>query len=153
MTKRLYFTCPIKALYMMKEFGVKFECKYTPEEIAEYEPLHKFYDFDEAACESNTIEDFLEISKDFRKIYVAAESERIFKLQKEDLVNYKSRSGKNKITATYLESFVDCESILKWKLQSQGMNSPKIYKIDAREFLIIMRDNKQFFMPEVENER
>jgi hypothetical protein len=24
MTKRIYYTCPIKALYMMKEFGVKF---------------------------------------------------------------------------------------------------------------------------------
>jgi len=51
-----------------------------------------------------------------------------------------------------LESFLDYEAILKWRLQSQGMNSPKIYKIDARQFSIIMRDNKQFFMPEVEND-
>ena len=83
--KRLYFTCPIKALYMMKEFGVKFECKYTLEEIAEYEPLHEFYDFNEAACESNMIEDLLEDLENFCEIYVKLESEDIFQKTTRDV--------------------------------------------------------------------
>jgi hypothetical protein len=158
--KRLYFTCPIKSLYMMKEFGVQFyievkqliSCNLSTGEVDKNEKTIQI-DFEEEYLDQ-ILDSFAQIKNLESKIYVAAESEHIFfKLQKEDLVNYKSRSGKNKITATYLESFLDCESILKWKLQSQGMNSPKIYKIDAREFLIIMRDNKQFFMPEVENER
>jgi hypothetical protein len=159
MTERLYFTCPIKALYMMKEFGVEFyiegkqlsSCNLSTGEVDKNEKTIQI-DFEEEYLDQ-ILGSFAQIKNLESKIYVTPESERIFELQKEDLINYKSRSGKNKITATYLESFVDCEGISKWKLQSQGMNSPKIYRIDAREFSIIMRDNQQFFISEVENER
>ena len=120
MTKRLYFTCPIKALYMMKEFGVGFI-------LEDEEDLRNYLGVGMAQSDHG----FDDKIKTKSKFFVEKTSEHIFKLQKEDLLNYKN-----------------CESILKWKLQSQGKNSPKNYKIDAREFLIIMRDNKQFFMPE-----
>jgi len=159
MTKRLYFTCPIKAMYMNHYFGVKFMPPANSNNCEVHELAQETIMYLREDCE-DCMENWKKQLDEAGKFFVAPESEHIFKLQKEDLVNYKSRSGKNKITATYLESFVVYESILKWKfqilkwkLQSQGMNSPKIYKIDAREFLIIMRDKKQFFTPEVENER
>jgi len=62
MTKRLYFTCPIKALYMMKEFGVKF----SGEDLV-------FTDFDQK-----------------KPIYIAPESEHIFEPKKGDVFNYKT---------------------------------------------------------------
>jgi len=54
-------------------------------------------------------------------------------------------------TRTQAEPVVDnkMETKLPWKDISE---LPEIYKIDAKEFSIIMRDNKQFFMPEVEND-
>jgi hypothetical protein len=141
MTKRLYYTCAIQALYMQLNFGVDlyFETKdgdvdFNPQEYADNVDL------------------WLSGYNGRTKIYIESESEHIFELKKGDLINYKSRSGKNQITATYLESFIDDDGIKKWRLQSQGMNSPKIYKIDARLYSIIMRDNKQFFQTEVEND-
>ena len=82
MSKRYYYTCPIKALYMMKEFGVK-------------------YDFENEEGLIHIIKT-PEIRRDnfMRKIYVAEESQKIFNSVSE----------------------------------------------------IIYRDNKQFFMPEVEND-
>ena len=127
---QLYFTNPIKALYMMKEFGVNF--------IAG-DQVH----YDYSTCLPYTLE---HLSKR-EKFYVVKESEHIFEPKERDLINYKSRSGKNKITATYLESFIDDDNQAKWKLQSQGMNSPKIYRIDQKPYEIIMRDGKQFFNP------
>lgn len=94
------------------------------------------------------VQDYLSSTSGKENIYVAKESKHIFEPKEGDLINYKSRSGKNEITATYLETFLDDDNIQKWRLQSQGMNSPKIYKIDSRKFSIIMRENKQFFMPE-----
>ena len=141
---RLYFTCPIKAAYMAEYHGLDFEAIDYRTDICEPVETKELLDFDYyLVCQRYP-------SKN--KIYLKKGSEFIIDATKGDLINYKSRSGKNQITANYLESFLDCEGILKWRLQSQGMNSPKIYKIDARKFSIIMRDNKQFFMPEVEND-
>lgn len=119
MTKRLYFTCPIKALYIMKEFGVKFECK--SEETAIIDEIEQedatIYDFADWGVDAESIADLLESFKnDYpKKIYVAAESEHIFELKEND---YGGDFG------------------------FTGMSH-----------VILLRDNKQFFMPKVENER
>jgi hypothetical protein len=106
MSKRYYYTCSIKALYMMKEFEVK-------------------YDFENEESLIRIIKT-PEIRRDnfMRKIYVAKESQKIFKFKKSDLVKY-------------------------------GFGSVDFYnQISQKNSVseIIYRDNKQFFMPEVEND-
>jgi len=70
MSKRYYYTCSIKALYMMKEFEVK-------------------YDFENEESLIRIIKT-PEIRRDnfMRKIYVSKESQKIFKFKKSDLVKY-----------------------------------------------------------------
>ena len=53
MTKRLYYTCPIKALYMMKEFGVQFQNE-------EGDNIHTYEEF-KRASEINVVEKSEEI--------------------------------------------------------------------------------------------
>jgi len=106
MSKRYYYNSPIKALYMMKEFGVK-------------------YDFENEEGLIRIIKT-PEIRRDnfMRKIYVGKESQKIFKFKKSDLVKY-------------------------------GFGSVDFYnEISQKNSVseIIYRDNKQFFMPEVEND-
>ena len=111
MTERLYFTCPIKALYMMKEFGVEFyiegkqlsSCNLSTGEV----------DKNEKTIQIDFEEEYLDQIKNLEsKIYVAAGSENIFKKTTSDI----------------------CQRI------GSGCQ-------------IILREDKQFFMPEVENER
>lgn len=82
---RLYFDCPIQALYMMKEFGVEFECKNTDEEMIEHDLTEegRFYPFLHCGIwQPDALED---IDWDnFRRIYVAKESEHIFKPKEGD---------------------------------------------------------------------
>jgi hypothetical protein len=70
MSKRYYYTDAIVALYMMKEFEVK-------------------YDFENEESLVRII-NTPEIKKDnfMRQIYVAKKSEKIFKFKKTDLVKY-----------------------------------------------------------------
>jgi hypothetical protein len=106
MSKRYYYTDAIVALYMMKEFEVK-------------------YDFENEKGLIGIIKT-PEIRRDnfMRKIYVAKKSQKIFKFKKSDLVKY----GFGSIAFYY-------------------QISQKLYVNE-----IIYRDNKQFFMPEVEND-
>jgi hypothetical protein len=114
MSKRYYYNSPIKALYMMKEFGVK-------------------YDFEN---EENLIRIIKtpEIRRDnfMRKIYVAKESEHIFEPKKRDEGRWARPVG-----AHYANHNGE-----QWVSAGIEPNPPEI----------IMRDNKQFFMPEVEND-
>lgn len=89
MTKR-YFTCPIQALYMMKNFDVKFyvEMKATVSvDLISGETSR-------GQIEQISLRDFLEevidfsvesILSDTHKIYVAAESEHIFESKEGDV--------------------------------------------------------------------
>jgi hypothetical protein len=77
MSKKYYYTCPIKALYMMKEFGVKFS------EAHGANHADRYYQIDEAQlCDfiTQAIEDF----RGIEQIYVAKESEHIFEPKKGD---------------------------------------------------------------------
>lgn len=141
---RLYYDNPIQALWMQKEFNVEFELQEVKVGILESFKSHPFMTSD--AGDKFSVE-FAPLLGD--RIYVTEESLPIFDVQKGDLINYESRSGKNQITATYLESFIQ-EGEKRWGLQSHGMNSPKIYRIDQRPFSIIMRQGKHFFQPKQE---
>lgn len=107
--KRLYFTCRIKALYMMKEFGVKFEWRQKVK-CSEYDIFHD-WGKTELYSRLNIIDDFIsdEVEYGSDAIYVAIESEHIFQKTTRDI----------------------CQKI-------------------GDSCQIILRGDKQFFMPEVE---
>lgn len=114
-TKRLYYKNPVKALYMMKEFGVNLIDYKVGYEIDLY--------------------DILDALRGYRKgkIYVDKESELIFIPREGDEGRIKTRVG-----ASYLRY-----NLKTWI--GHGI-TPEI------EPEIIMRDNKQFFSCEVEND-
>ncbi len=121
MTKRLFYTCPIQALYMQLNFHVHlyFETKdgdvdFNPQEYADNVDL------------------WLSGYNGRTKIYVESESEHTFEPKEGDEGRVLTRIG-----ASYCyfknEHWV-----------AHGMQ--------GHEVEIIMRDNKQFFQAEVENE-
>ena len=118
MTKRLYFTCPIKALYMMKEFGVKFyiegkqlsSCNLLTGEVDKNEKTIRI-DFEEEYLDQ-ILGSFAQIKDLESKIYVASGSEHIFQKTTNDI----------------------CQKI-------------------GNSCQIILRGDKQFFEPEVENDK
>lgn len=77
MTKRLYYTSVIKALYMLQEFEVEFE----------FEKDGKFYDFITLAIDAKTCDELIiHLMKNCpKKIYVKKESESIFKPKNRDI--------------------------------------------------------------------
>ena len=120
MSKRYYYTCPIKALYMMKEFKVK-------------------YDFENEEGLIRIIKT-PEIRKDnfMRKIYVGKESEHIFEPKKGDLAGFTRDDGISTV-AQYDEAK---KAFINGSFRILKKYNPEI----------IIRDNKHFFMPEVEND-
>ena len=77
MKKKYYYDCPIKALYMMKEFGVNFS------EAHGTNHADQFFQINESElCDFATgvIEDF----RGIEQIYVATESEHIFEPKEGD---------------------------------------------------------------------
>jgi len=65
MSKRYYYDCPIKAFYMMREFGVEFDIKGIDNFVA-----------------------YMKNPVDGARINVATKSQKIFKFKKTDLVKY-----------------------------------------------------------------
>ncbi len=131
MTK-LYFTDPIKALYMMKEFGIKF---YADTESG----LINFADFE--VCEGAiSIEELFKTIKTYpKKLYIAKESEHIFEPKEGDIGAYFKNN-----------------KILFANLLKEGTVSVWIEAIDRRvdwvsdQVVITMRDGKHFFNAENE---
>ena len=116
MTKRLYYTGPIKAAYMAKEFGVKLNIRVSPKgEISEY-----FIDYELMLREQEK-----------GLFYVAKESESIFEPIKGDEGRWSGKRGAH--YANYNGE--------QWVSAGSEEVPPKI----------IMRDNKHFFNPEIEN--
>lgn len=139
MKNRRYFTCPIKALYMMKEFRVKFEMRHTPEQIRDCDLQEEdiFYPFDHLDIrQPEHIESLVEELENVKKIYVSLESEAIFEPKNGDVGI--DNNGK-------IMFYPSCW----WNLVEQ-----KFIKDDeASNIKIIMRYNKHFFMGELENEK
>ena len=111
---RLYFTDPIKALYMMKEFGVKLR-NFTEKCLKEFE-----------------------FEKDER-IYIAKESEYIFKPKEGDIVSDGELFGELCSKSPY-------EDVSAFKIDDEG--DTRVCK--DNELRIIMRDDKQSFQAENE---
>lgn len=133
MIKRLYYyTCPIKALYMIKEFGVEFECKYYPEDIGD----DQFYDFQhQSLYDIEKIGDLFDT--DFGhvdKIYVKQESEEIFEPINGDIgIDIKD---------FHIHLYGD-----RWHYYIAGIPRMALGNIE-----IVLRNGKHFFAPEVEND-
>ena len=127
MKKKYYYNCPIKALYMMREFGVNFS------EAHGTNHADKFFQINESElCDFATgvIEDF----RGIEQIYVAPESEHIFEPKERDLGIYNGD----------LWSFIAGE----WCYWNNFEDRTKNYDFIKN---IVERDNKHFFNPKEEN--
>ena len=123
---RYYYTCLIKVLYMHAYFGVKFENAVINMQSAKT-----------GGVELTLIGNLGKIdSINYKKIYVAKESEEIFKPINNDLAQFTRDDGISTI-AQYDEVK---KAFINGNFKILEKYNPKI----------IMRDNKQFFMPEVE---
>lgn len=117
---RLYFTCAIKALYMMKEFGA-------------------VCDLDNLDTNKHTALVPLSELMALEKIYIAPESEEIFLPKEGDRIISNEMIGRIQLFGiqTLNINFGSCDCFLRdWE----------------HKILIIMRDNKQFFDCEREND-
>ena len=121
---RLYYTCPIEALYMMKNFRVEFYTKHF---------LDIEYNFREKELGAHpTINSIINDFERDRKIYVAKESEHIFEPQEGDYGVMTTRLGM---------------SLLIYK------NSDWVgHASNGFEIKICSRNNKQFLMAQKEEE-
>lgn len=141
--KRLYFTCPIKALYMMKEFGVKFEWRQKVK-ASEYDIFH---DWGKTELHTgHTVDDFIDEVKWSNQIYVAVESEHIFEPKEGDLDADGFSFTKVMPVENHMTGKIDYYTDACWLVKIEEFTRSK------EKSKTIFRDNKQFFMPEVENE-
>ena len=123
MIKRYYYDCPIKALYMMKEFGVKFEqFLYSDFHSLERKLLSVSFEW---ICQNKNLNDKIEFEN---RLIVAEESEHIFEPKKGD-------NDKNGL-------FFD----------GRHWTDRISYAISSERSKTSFRFDKQFFMPEVEND-
>ena len=132
MTKRLFYTCPIKALYMMQEFGVEFEAEEDGE----------FYDFREWGVNSETINELLDDFGKYypEKIYVKKESESIFKPKDRD-VSVDLKGFQPEVFSYEIPSILYPKGA--WTLGHRMRGADRL----ATKF----RDGKHFFAPENES--
>lgn len=127
---KLYFTDPIKALYMMKEFGVIFEMiDYLDDNLKE-ESYGELLEYAES---------FKKEFADKNKIYVAKESESIFEPKEGDLSIYEDS------LFCFRENIEESEGT-QWECQdglvdARGGWWEKVINNDR------LRDDKHFFMP------
>lgn len=130
MKKKYYYDCPIKALYMNKEFGVDFFIKDDDGDD---------YNFTEWYLNSqNVLELFTELEAFPCRIYVKSESEHIFEPKEGDLGQMKA------VGARFFVKYN--ESLKEWKEWHCGG-----YYSDKNGSDIIYRDGKHFFNPKEEN--
>lgn len=132
---RRYFTCPIKALYMVKEFGVELKFK-KPVENRTGERFLDMGDLWISDVDVTNHGDLRILSliscRDIPKLYVCKHSESIFEPQKGDEGRWSRAQG------AHYANF----NGFHWV-------SAGIEEIEPK---IIMRDNKHFFAGELEND-
>jgi hypothetical protein len=138
MTKRLYFTCPIKALYMAKEFGVKF-CRFMT-----YKDNPKvIYDSSDEIT-TNDPQDYMYRLLEYlmlKNVSVDPESEHIFEPTHEDQGII---IGRSEMVLVYYYKIND---IRKWYTIDEIERVEKGEKCE-----IVLRNGKQFFAAEVEED-
>ena len=76
MKKKYYYVCPIQALYMHIEFGVKFDTEI------------------QISADLSSDNDFKNMTPDITKIYVKPESEHIFEPKEGDLGQMKAEGAR-----------------------------------------------------------
>ena len=142
MTKKYYYDCPIKALYMMREFGVNFS------EAHGTNHADKFFQINESElCDFATgvIEDF----RGIEQIYVKPESEHIFEPKEDDIGLYSKPFLRKLINFNALR--FDGEN---WIYLNQNEDNAGFYDqvdLNSSRVDIIDRDGKHFFNPKEEN--
>lgn len=136
---RYYYTCPIKVLYMMKNFGVEFEIPNEDFEDNDDGFAEPYFDFRLWEIESpETINTLLDVLDCGGRIYVALESEAIFEPKEGDIGIERN-----------LHSVDTCYFGGKyWAYENEERRSTP----HQQRVKIILREGKQFFMPEVEND-
>lgn len=156
---RYYYTCPIKASYMAKEFGVRIYldiAKKSGKSISSIQypievpnlgtnrfQLKIFAKTDgsnenDFEWEDTGEQEYLTYTDAEDKLYVAPESENIFELEQGDIGIERN-----------LHSTETCYFGGKyWAYQNEELQT----KPHQQRVKIIYRDGKEFFMPEVEND-
>lgn len=137
---KLYYKCPLKAAYMAKEFGVRLYVYPSQEAIEEFgddqpfdwEDLTGFYSYQEIASLGEALSWIRYISPE--KIYVTKNDYNIFTIQPEDMVS--CIRTKNDHTQLLI-------------MTGKAFWSDDYYK-KVKKPEIIMRNDKQFFHPEIE---
>ena len=131
MTK-YYYDCPIQALYMMREFDVKFFTKGFLNIESDFLEMELGYHL--------TIRDIYgKLANDHTKIYVAPESEYIFEPKEGDI----GICGKLLIPVKF--------DIKDW-VPSKMLKKETYYEIKETLFVkTVYRNGKHFFMPKEEN--
>ncbi len=131
MTK-YYYDCPIQALYMMREFDVKFFTKGFLNIESDFLEMELGYHL--------TIRDIYgKLANDYTKIYVAPESEYIFEPKEGDI----GICGKLLIPVKF--------DIKDW-VPSKMLKKETYYEIKETLFVkTVYRNGKHFFMPKEEN--
>lgn len=137
---RYYYTCPIKALYMMKEFGVEFEIENEDFEDEDDGFTEPYFDYRLWEIESpETINSLLDVLDCNGKIYVQSGNEHIFEPKEGDIGIERN-----------LHSVDTCYFGGKyWAYENEERRSTP----HQQRVKIILREGKQFFMPEVENDQ
>ena len=130
MKKKYYYDCWIQALYMMREFDVKFFTKGFLNIESDFLEMELGYHL--------TIRDIYgKLANDYTKIYVAPESEHIFEPKKGDL-------GIERNLHTLEPCFFGGTY---WFYDNDYLEiKPRPQKVD-----IIYRNGKHFFNPKEEN--
>ena len=123
MKKKYYYDCLIQALYMNKEFGVKFYTAFKSD----------FLDKELGFCAD--IRGIYNVLSSDNKIYVEPESEHIFEPKDDDLGIYDGGELWRFITG-------------KWYFRNDFEDRTEDYDFITN---IIKRDNKHFFNPKEEN--
>lgn len=131
MKKKYYYDCWIQALYMMREFDVKFFTKGFLNIESDFLEMELGYHL--------TIRDIYgKLANDYTKIYVAPESEHIFEPKEGDIGQMKAEGARFFVKYS--------EGSKEWKEWPGGG-----YYSNKNGSDIIYRDGKHFFNPKEEN--
>lgn len=131
MTK-YYYDCPIQALYMMREFDVKFFTKGFLNIESDFLEMELGYHL--------TIRDIYgKLANDYTKIYVAPESEYIFEPKEGDI-------------GICSKLLIPVKFDIKDWVPSKMLKKETYYEIKETLFVkTVYRNGKHFFMPKEEN--
>ena len=150
MTK-LYYTDPLAAAYMAREFGVKMILGSTLYSIKKYPSLLKEYE-DRGYVSPRDYDFWHSWKKNFHteKFYIDPEQHKIFEPKEGDVLMYSEgekyggrlRAAECFDTGNYIN--IGTRGVISYSCRKDAET-----KIPFREHKIIQRDNKPFFMPEI----